>query len=182
MILLSWQPKSCLGHNLTFQGMYQDGYFVSHVTKVLCESIPEGCRFILMGSNGVANPDGSDPRRSFGERCVLSLLRWLVPPHADNEMAAQYLYDNREKVDWSVVRPTNLIDEDVISEYDIYDTSEGSLFGCGSVTRVNVADFMVRLAVKEDRAWEKYKHAMPVLKDKTKPESSTVHDKDKKSD
>jgi hypothetical protein len=162
--------------------MYKDGYFVSSVTKALCESLPKGCRFILMGSNGVANPDGSDPKRSFWERCILSLLRWLVPPHVDNEMAAKYLYDHREKVDWSVVRPTDLMDADVISEYDIFDTSEGSLFGCGIATRVNVADLMVRLAV-EDTTWEKYKHAMPVIKDKAKPEvgSWTVNDTDKKS-
>jgi hypothetical protein len=183
MIRFVRMTQSCLGHNMTFSGMYRDGYFVSNVVKTLCESLPEkGCRFILMGSNGVANPDGSDPIRPLWERCVLSLLRWLVPPHADNEMAAQYLHDNKEKVDWSVVRPTDLIDADVISEYDIFDMTEGPLFGSASATRVNVADLMVRLAV-EDTIWEKYKHAMPVLIDKAKPVEglSRVIEKEKKS-
>jgi NAD(P)H-binding len=163
--------------------MYRDGYFVSSVTKALCETMPKGCRFILMGTIGAANPDGSDPRRCLWERSVLSLLRWLVPPHADNEKAAKYLYDHRDSVDWSVVRPTNLIDKDVISEYDVFDTSEGSLFRFGVVTRANVADLMVRLVV-EDSTWEKYKHAMPVLRDKTKSvegPSTTVNDTEKKS-
>lgn len=165
--------------------MYKDGYFVSSVTKSLCESLPnKGCRFIMMGSNGVANPNSSDPKRAFSERCFLFLLRWLVPPHADNEMAANYLHNHRDQMDWSVVRPVDLIDADV-SEYDILDTSEGSLFGSGVATRANVADFMVRL-VLEDETWKKYKHAMPVIKDKPKPDEGTASSTDatsgKKSD
>lgn len=121
-----------------------------------------------MGSDGVANPDGSDPKRVFSERCILFLLRWLVPPHADNEKAALYLHQNRSKVDWSVVRPTDLIDADV-SEYDIFDNNVTSLFGAGTATRANVAHMMVRL-VTEDDTWKQYKHVMPVLFDKKKPE------------
>jgi hypothetical protein len=162
---------SCLGHNLTFKGMYGDGYFVSTTTKSLCESLSgRSCRFIMMGSDGVANPDGSDRVRSFAERFVLRQLRWLVPPHADNEMAAKYLHEHRDKVEWSVVRPTNLIDAEV-SEYDIYDSSPGSLFGDGVATRANVADMMVRLVLEEE-TWQKYKHKMPVLFDKKRTEGS----------
>ena len=150
--------------------MYKDGYFVSTVTKALCEAMPKGCRFIMMGSEGVSNPDGSDPIRPFSERCVLFLLRWLVPPHVDNEMAAKYLHEHKNEFDWSVVRPTDLIDADV-SEYDIFDTNAGSLFGSGVATRANVADMMVKLVVEDD-TWTKYKHAMPVLKDKAKPEEA----------
>ena len=165
----SFPPSfSCLGHNLTFEGMYKDGYFVSTVTKSLCEAMPSGCRFIMMGSDGVNNPDGSDPKRVFSERCVLLLLRWLVPPHADNEMAALYLHEHRDSVDWSVVRPTDLIDAEV-SEYDVFDTQIGSLFASGVATRANVAHMMVRL-VMEESTWSKYKHSMPVLYDKPKPE------------
>jgi NAD(P)H-binding len=161
---------------MSLQGMYNDGYFVSSATKSLCESLPKGCRFIVMGSDGVANPDGSDPKRPLSERCVLFLLRWLVPPHADNEMAAKYLYDHRDKVDWSFVRPTNLIDADV-SEYDLFDISEGSLFGSSVVSRASVADMMVRL-VLEDNTWTKYKHAMPVIKGKDKPEDESANNSD----
>jgi hypothetical protein len=150
--------------------MYKDGYFVTSVTKSLCKAMPAGCRFIMMGSDGVANPDGSDPKRAFSERCVLFLLRWLVPPHADNEMAALHLHKNRDQVDWTVVRPTDLIDAEV-SDYDIFDNSTGSLFGAGTATRANVAHMMVRL-VTDDTIWKKYKHMMPVLFDKAKPKEN----------
>jgi NAD(P)H-binding len=153
---------------MSLQGMYKDGYFVSSVAKALCEAMPRGCRFVMMGSDGVANPDGSDPRRSLFERCIIFVLRWLGPPHVDNELAAKYLSDHRDKFDWSVVRPTDLVDGDV-SEYDIFDHSHGSLFGSGVATRANVADMLVRLAVADDTVWKKYKHCMPVLYDKPKP-------------
>ncbi|KAG7336894.1 NADPH-binding protein [Nitzschia inconspicua] len=173
---------SCLGHTMTLQGMYQDGYFVSSVTKLVCQCMPKGCRLIVMGSEGVAKPDGSDPVRPLSERFILFLLRWLVPPHADNELVAQYLYKHQDTVDWTVVRPTDLIDG-TVTEYDIFDTSEGSLFGSGVATRANVADFMVRLVLEEQATWNNtYRHAMPVLKDKVLPvaESSKVDCTEKK--
>ena len=170
---------SCLGHNLTMKGMWRDGYFVSATTRSLCEAMPEKCRFIMMGSDGVSNPDGSDPKRSVAERTVLFLLRWLIPPHADNEMAALYLSQNKSSFDWSVVRPIDLIAADV-SEYEIFDTTHGSLFAAGTATRANVADMMTRLVVEEE-TWKKYKHAMPVLWDKKKPEEKPANNGSKKS-
>jgi hypothetical protein len=94
------------------------------------------------------------------------MLRWLVPPHSDNEMSALYLHKHRDEFDWSVVRPTDLINGDVC-EYDTFDKQHGSLFGSGVATRANVADMMVRL-VLEDDTWNRYKHRMPVLYDKEK--------------
>lgn len=151
--------------------MFRDGKFVVGATKALTSAMPKDCRFILMGSEGVQNPDmKTDPIRPFSERCLISLFRWLLPPHSDNEQAALYLYQNRDDVDWSVVRPTDLINGDV-TEYDVFECHHGSLFGSGVATRANVAHFMVRLVV-EPETWLKYKHCMPTLYDKPKPEAA----------
>jgi NAD(P)H-binding len=163
---------SCLGHSLTFQGMYRDGMIVLGATKALTSAMPRGCRFVLMGSAGVENPDmKTDPIRPFSERCLLFIIRWLVPPHWDNEQAAMYLHQHRDEVDWSVVRPPELIDGEA-SDYDVFPCPQGSLFGTGVSTRANVAHFMVRLAI-EPETWSKYKHHMPTLYDKQKPETAT---------
>lgn len=143
--------------------------FVTGATKAVTSAMPKDCRFILMSAEGVANPDKTDPIRPFWERCVLSLVRWLVPPHADNEHAAMYLHQHRDDFEWSVVRPPDLINGDV-SEYDVFDCVHGSLFG-SVVTRANVAHFMVRLVV-EPETWSQYKHRMPTLYDKAKPSAA----------
>ena len=162
---------SCLGHNITFQGMWGKASrgLVTKVTKRLTNAIRKKnknnkTKFILMGTDGVAHPDGTtDDRRSLMERSIVFLLRYLVPPHADNEQAAAYLYNetSREDVSWSIVRPTDLINGDV-SEYAVYEKPQGSLFGSGATTRANVADFMVQL-IADDKKWDQYKHKMPVV-------------------
>jgi hypothetical protein len=111
------------------------------------------------------------------------MLRWLVPPHSDNEMSTLYLHKHRNEFDWSVVRPTNLINGGVC-EYDTFNKQHGSLFGSGVATRANVADMMVRL-VLEDDTWSQYKHCMPVLYDKVKAgitEATTTTTKTKNAD
>lgn len=157
---------------MTLQGMYRDGKIVTGATKALTSAMPKDCRFILMASNGVENPDKvSDPIRPFSERLLLFVIRWLVPPHSDNEQAALYLHQHRTEFDWSVVRPPNLVDGDV-SEYDVFECQTGaSLFGDGVATRANVAHFMVRLVV-DPETWSKYKHKMPVIYDKSLPETA----------
>jgi len=201
---------SCLGHNMTFKGMYRDGYWLRDAVQGLTENMPKAeetgssccCRFILMGSDGVVNPDGvTDPKRSWSERSIMSLLRYLVPPMLDNEMSALYLYQQQKEqettpFDWCIVRPGDLIDEkkekgkdekagiddddddkkgnikddeddddDNEKGYDIFDHPWGSLFGGdNSITRSDVADFMVNLVTMEQETWnEKYNHKMPVV-------------------
>jgi putative NADH-flavin reductase len=155
---------SCLGHNIDFSGLFGKPHrLVTDTAKRLTMAMPNGSRFILMGSAGVSHPDGTTDRvRSLPERMVLSLLRNLLPPHADNEAAALYLHEHRD-FNWAVVRPTNLIDGDV-SEYNIYAAPTGSLFGSEMATRANVADFMVDLILNDEK-WGQYKHRMPVLQD-----------------
>mmetsp|Transcript_17491 Transcript_17491/g.26042 ORF Transcript_17491/g.26042 Transcript_17491/m.26042 type:complete len:261 (-) Transcript_17491:262-1044(-) len=163
---------SCLGHNLTFKGIWgKPRQLVTDTVKRLTKAMPENALFLLMGSDGVAHP--IDPKRTLGERIVIFLLRYLIPPHADNEMAADYLYNDRS-FNWIVVRPTDLVDEETASKnYDIFDKSEGSLFGGPVVSRANVAHFMVEL-IKDDKMREQYKHQMPVIKHKLASEEKEL--------
>jgi len=179
----------CLGHNMTFEGIFgHPRRLVTEATQRLttaaaASKAPDGGqpKFILMGSNGVANPNGMDEIRPRSERTIIFLLRYLIPPHADNEGAAAYLHNLREKqkkdgkeVKWVVVRPDDLIDDDgKISKYNVYDKPQKGLFGGGEVTRANVAHFMVDLVTK-DETWKKWEYQMPVLMNVEKTE-----DKDK---
>jgi len=179
---------SCLGHNVTFRGMYKDGLFLQNTVQELTKNMPEGCRFVLMGSDGVANPDRvSDPKRSRFERGIMVLLRWLVPPHVDNEKSALYLYQN-PSFDWTIVRPGDLYNteegEAVGSGekgYEIFDHPIGSLFGDNSTARRDVADFMVIVATSDPNTWaEVYNHKMPVIYKKKEKESQEQHSVDSK--
>ena len=127
-------------------------------------------KFILMGSDGVANPLGGDDTRSFGERTVLTMLRYGLPPHNDNEKAAAYISAvDSPVVEWVVVRPTDLINGEA-TKYETFAKPQKSLFGSvkdGIATRANVALFMVDLIMSsdEDKLWENWKGKMPVAHD-----------------
>eukprot|EP00980_Cylindrotheca_fusiformis_P006164 scaffold1319_cov126-Cylindrotheca_fusiformis.AAC.53 len=152
---------SCLGHNLTFKGMFvKDRRLVATAVKRLSKAMPASCKLILMGSDGVAH--AGDPKRKSAERFVLFLLRYLIPPHADNMEAAAYLRATNE-FDWAVVRPTNLVNEDdATGKYTVTEHAETPLFGDQTVSRNNVAHFMVELMTDETK-YGQYKHKMPVL-------------------
>eukprot|EP00536_Pseudo-nitzschia_multiseries_P010148 jgi/Psemu1/307066/fgenesh1_kg.301_\ len=169
---------SCLGHNLSLRGIYRDGPFVTETTKRLVTAMPaSSCRFLLMGSDGVAHPDGvTDPKRSLLERAVIWMIRYLIPPHADNEGAARYLYNDSTTAaatatatatakKWCVVRPGDLTDDDTDPKgYELLDHPRGSLFGGDSTSRMQVAACMVELATMDSSAFDKsYNHKMPVV-------------------
>lgn len=179
---------SCLGHNISFQGMYKDGLFLQKTVQELTKNMPEGCRFVLMGSDGVANPDGvTDPERSRFERGIIVLLRWLVPPHVDNEKTALYLHQNRS-FNWTIVRPGDLYDREegeAIGSgekgYEIFQHPIGSLFGDNSTARNDVADFMVEVATANPDTWTKvYNHKMPVIYKKKEKEAQEQYPADSK--
>jgi nucleoside-diphosphate-sugar epimerase len=161
---------SCLGHNMTFKGMYgQPRRLVTDAIKRSCGAIKKTqptkpVKIILMGSNGVANPDGMDDVRPSGERALLSVIRALVPPHSDNEKAAAFLSNeigvDDANIEWVVVRPDELI-EGVVSKYDVFAKPQQGLFGGGQTTRSNVAHFMGDLIMK-DEIWNKWLYQMPV--------------------
>jgi len=154
---------SCLGHNVSFKGMYlQDHKLCTDAAKKLTKAMPSSCKFIMMGT--VAVSINGDPPKSFGERSVIFLLRYLLPPHADNEAAAAYLLGDTS-FDWVTVRPTNLVnEEEATGKYTVTEQVETSLFGDQTVSRNNVAHFMVELMTKKD-TFAKYLHKMPVVVD-----------------
>lgn len=179
---------SCLGHNLTMKGIFgHPRKLVADATKRLIQAIDKNknnskttTKFILMGSDGVAHPD--DDIRSCSERTIISIIRYLIPPHSDNEDAAAYLLETLKTtggVEWSVVRPTDLIDGEP-TKYQLYDKPIGSLFGSGTATRANVALCMVDLII-DDEKWNQYKFKMPVLHnfldDKEKEEKAKEEEK-----
>ena len=168
---------SCLGHNPTFEGIFgHPRRLVTDATKRLTTAMAKSketgtapSRFILMNSGAVVNPNGQDDRRPFGERLTLSLLRNLIPAHADNEQAALYLSKTTTTMpEWCAVRPDNLIDVDTVTPYTVAAKPTGPLFGTGTSSRVNTADFMTKL-ILDDKLWEEWKFQMPAMLDKVDP-------------
>jgi nucleoside-diphosphate-sugar epimerase len=166
---------SCLGHNPNLKGIYgHPRMLVTDATRRLYSAIKAGSfgkatRFVLMNTAGNSNRDLQEPV-SFSERCVIALLRLLLPPHADNERAAEYLRTriglNNEVIEWVVVRPDNLIDDNEVSEYELFPSpTRSAIFDAGMTSRVNVAHFMARL-ITEDDTWNRWKGQMPVIYNK----------------
>ena len=87
---------SCLGHTLSVKGIYSPPRrLVTDAVRRLCNAIIENkpktpIKFVLMNTTGNSNRDLSEPI-SFAQKCVIGLLRLLLPPHVDNEKAADYL-------------------------------------------------------------------------------------------
>jgi len=163
---------SCLGHSLTFKGIYgKPRRLVTDATKKLCQTIQatttnKPIKFILMNTAGNRNRNLAEPI-SFAQKCVLGLIRLLLPPHIDNEKAAEYLRtqigQSNPSVEWIVVRPDTLTVEANISEYVLYPSpTRSAIFNAGKTSRVNVGYFMANLAINEV-LWETWKGQMPVI-------------------
>jgi len=168
---------SCLGHNLTFKGMF------CHPRLLVCESVQRLCRaiessntentktdlpvkFLLMNTTGNQNAQAGETL-SVAETIAIGLIRYFIPPHADNEMAAAYLQSNfgsrHKRIEWVAVRPDSLINEEANTEYNVYSSPQRSaIFNAGQTSRINVAHFMAQL-IKNDNIWDKWKHQMPVI-------------------
>lgn len=163
---------SCLGHNLTFKGLYgAPRKLVTEATSRICEAIQEvkptkKVKFVLMNTSGNQNTAAGE-QISFGQKCVIGLLRLLLPPHVDNEQAAAYLSKqigtSNEAVEWVAVRPDNLINEDEVSSYEVCASPvRSAIFDPGKSSRINVAHFMSQL-IDDTNLWEKWKGQMPVI-------------------
>jgi len=166
---------SCLGHNMTFKGMYgHPRKLVTDATRRLCNAIkvntPEQrVKFVLMNTTGNRNRDLNEPI-SFTEKFIVGLLRLLLPPHVDNEQAADYLRSkigqNDKLIEWAAVRPDNLIDEDEVTPYDVYPSPiRSAILDPGQTSRINVGYFMAAL-ITEDDIWQKWQGQMPVIYNK----------------
>lgn len=163
---------SCLGHNLSFRGIFGPPYrLVTNATRRLCGAVKasrptEPVKFVLMNTTGNRNRDLDEPI-SFGQKCVVGLLRYLLPPHADNEKAADYLRtqigQNSRAIEWAAVRPDTLIDEAETSEFEIHSSpTRSAIFDAGRTSRINVACFMADL-ISQDEIWNEWKGKMPVI-------------------
>lgn len=166
---------SCLGHNLTLKGLFgRPRRLVTDAARRLCNatqlSNPEfPTRFVLMNTAGNRNRDLDEPI-SFAQKCVIGLLRLLLPPHADNEDAADYLRtkigQNDSLIEWTAVRPDGLVDNQSVTEYELYASPiRSAIFDAGKTSRINVADFMSDL-IMDERIWHKWKGQMPVIYNK----------------
>ena len=163
---------SCLGHNITLKGIYgKPRKLVTDSVRLLCESILKNSpdkpvKFVLMNTTANRNRDINEPV-SFGQRVLMGLIRALLPPHPDNEKAADYLRLNIGQknafIEWVVVRPDTLIDHDKVTEYELHASpTRSALFNPGKTSRINVGNFMARL-ITESELWTKWKGQMPVI-------------------
>lgn len=162
----------CLGHNLTFKGIYgQPRRLVADATRRLCAAIranrpQQPVKFVLMNTTGCRNRDLSEPI-SFAQQVVIGLLRLLLPPHVDNEQAAEFLRTQIGQddgcIEWVVVRPDGLIDESEVGAYSLHPSpTRSAIFDAGKTSRINVADFMSKL-IGEPTLWNQWKGQMPVI-------------------
>ena len=166
---------SCLGHNLSLKGIYgHPRKLVTDTTRRLCDAIKANkpdkpVRFVLMNTTGNSNRDIPE-KISFGQKCVIGLIRLLLPPQIDNERAADYLRakigQNDGTIEWAAVRPDNLIDESEFTEYEVYSSPiRSAIFDPGVTSRINVGNFMADL-ITDDNIWNKWKGQMPVIYNK----------------
>ena len=169
---------SCLGHNMTWKGIYgQPRKLVTDAARRLCNAIeankPESpIKYVLMNTTGNSNRDLNEPI-SFAQKCVIGLLRLLLPPHVDNEKAADYLRtqvgQNNQFIEWTAVRPDGLIDDDVVTDYEIHPSpTRSAIFNAGKISRINVGHFMASL-ISDSNLWNKWKGQMPVIYSKPSP-------------
>ncbi len=163
---------SCLGHNLSWKGIFgPPRRLVTEAVRRLCKAVkanrPEKrVKFVLMNTTGYRNRDLHEPI-SFPQKAVVGLIRLLLPPHADNEQAADYLRihigQNDKAIEWAAVRPDGLIDEEKVSEYETHPSPiRSAIFNPGRTSRINVGHFMADL-ITEDDVWNKWKGQTPVI-------------------
>ena len=164
---------STLGHNLSFKGMFGNPrQLVTDSIKKLCKvsenTKNKPVKIILMNTVGCKNEDLKE-KVSFFENCVFFLLRYLIPPHADNENAANYLRtligQNHSNIEWVAVRPDSLINEKEISSYTTHSSPIHTLFKPGKTSRINVAHFISEL-ISNKKIWTEWKGKMPVIYNK----------------
>ena len=167
---------SCLGHNLTLKGIFgKPRRLVTNAVEVLCTAIQKNSpnqpvRFVLMNTVGNMNRDLKEHVPP-GQKILMLLIRLLLPPQPDNEKAADFLRlrigQNNTLIEWVAVRPDSLIEQDKVTEYDLYGSPiRSALFNPGKTSRINVGNFMARL-ILEDELWNQWKGQMPVIYNQT---------------
>ncbi len=163
---------SCLGHNISFKGIW------GHPRKLVTDAVRRVCsvisatnpskptKFVLMNTTGNQNGDLNEPL-PLKNKFVNGLLRVLVPPHPDNEQAAEHLRtaigQENKNVKWVAVRPDGLTDEDAPSQYTTHPSpTRNPIFDAGKTSRINVAHFMAEL-ISDESLWQQWQGQMPVI-------------------
>lgn len=162
---------SCLGHVLTFRGVFgRPRDLVTRAMTRLCRAVEDSkprtpVKLVLMSSVSVNRPGQLDARRSLFDRALLWLIRWMVPPARDNQQAADFLLErigtDNPFIQWVVVRPDTLLEGEVTA----YHLSEGitdRILSPGHTNMANVAHFMCQLACDRE-AWDAWRFKLPVI-------------------
>ncbi len=163
---------SCLGHNLTFQGIFGEPRrlvtdSIEKMSRVIDSLKPtRKVKIVLMNTTGNSNRDIPE-KPPLSQRIVISTLRLALPPHVDNEQAADFLRtsigQNHSFIEWVAVRPDSLTDDAAVTEYHLCQSpTRNVIFNAGSSSRVNVARFMANLAT-DPELWDVWKGKMPVI-------------------
>jgi len=163
---------SCLGHNISFKGLYgKPRKLVVNAIKKIEESTSlskKKYKLILMSTTAYTNKKNGE-KNTYGEKLIFGLLKAILPPHADNVAAGDFLLykvKNSTNLEWVAVRPDSLIDEPTISEYFIIDNKMRSpIFNPGKTSRINVAHFMSELLTNES-LWKEWVYKTPVIYNK----------------
>ena len=65
-----------------------------------------------------------------------------------------------------VVRPDSLIDEIIVTDYEVFPSpTRSAIFNSGTTSRINVGHFMMDLVLDRD-TWQRWKGKMPVIYNK----------------
>jgi putative NADH-flavin reductase len=163
---------SCLGHNLNFRGMFGEPKrlvtnTIRNVSRVIESLKPDKkVKIILMNTTGNSNRDIPE-KPPLSQILVISIIRLLLPPHVDNEQAADYLRTcighSHLFIEWVAVRPDSLTDEMEVSAYEVRKSpTRNVIFDAGSSSRINVANFMANLAT-DSELWGVWRGKMPVI-------------------
>lgn len=156
---------SCLGHSVTRQGIWgHPRTLVRDAVQRLVELTKhKRMHLVLMSSNGVVNTDNNE-QFQWIDRAAISVLRTVLPPQKDNELAAVFLQNQTYPyLEWCIVRPDNLVDHSEVSGYKAFVSPQlGVIFGAGQTSRINVAHFMKTL-LTEEAVWAAWQGQWPVL-------------------
>ncbi len=166
---------SCLGHNMTWKGMFGHPRrlvtdAVGRLTNAITANEPaKPIKYLLMNTTGNRNRDLNEPI-PLSQKIVIGLLRLLLPPHVDNENAADYLRTKvgqiNRYIEWVAVRPDDLVNEEEVTEYVLYPSpTRSAIFNAGKTSRINVGHFMAHL-ITDDSSWNRWKGQMPVIYNK----------------
>ncbi len=169
---------SCLGHNMTFKGIFgQPRRLVTSAIERVCNAIINNkpkipVKLILMSTTGYQNHLINE-KVSLAHNAVISLIRLILPPHVDNELAAQWLQqkltNHSQYIEWVGVRPDSLTDQLDVSSYDVHlSPTSDPIFESQSTSRINVAHFITEL-ITNDRVWFTWKGQFPVIYNAVNP-------------